>query len=324
LNRLFAIQESTARGYTSRSMTQLGRDSPPAPTPWLRATRAFAAACLVLPIVLLAVFAVTDPHPLNQMMLEDSLLFLLFMAPLWFPALWILLRVGSRPRRNLALAAGLGWSVFLCAVVFAFLVSLREIEPELLILCGAYAVAHLGLAVSARQAYACLPSHVAAVRIWPAAALGVALPLAFMIAVAFPGLIATQHPPSDNAVVADLRAINTAAVVYQHDYGGYPPSLGVLGPPSEGRPPGCRSAGLIDPTLASGDKRYYTYVYTPGPPVDSPAEGCPPGVQSYTVSARPKQFGKPGRIRSFFTDESLAIHCTREDRPATPADPIVD
>jgi hypothetical protein len=272
----------------------------------------------------LAVVAVTNPRPPDRMVLEDSLLFVLFMSPLWFPALWILLRVRSHPRRNLALAAGLGWSVFLCAVVFGFLVSLREVEPELLVLTSAYALVHLGLAIAARQAWARLPSPTVAARVWPAAALGVVLPLVFMIVVAFPGLIATQHPPSDNAVVADLRSINTAAVIYQSNYGGYPPTLAVLGSPAQGAAPHCRGAGLIDAGLASGVKRHYTYVYTPGPPVAASAEGCPPGVQSYTVSARPKEFGKPGRIRSFFTDDSLAIHHTREDRPATPADPTVD
>jgi hypothetical protein len=304
-------------------MTQ-PQQSSAAPSRWLRATRGLAAACLLLPVVLLAVVAVTNPRPPDRMMLEDSLLFVLFMSPLWLPALWILLRVGSCPRRNLALAAGLGWSVFLCTVVFAFLVSLREIEPELLILCGAYAAVHLGLAVSARQAWARLPSPTVAVRVWPAAALGVALPLVFMTAVAFPGLIMTQHPPSDNWVVADLRSIYTAAVIYQSNYGAYPPSLAALGPAPEGRPPDCRAAGLIDAALASGAKRHYTYVYTPGPPIDTPAAGCPPGVRSYTLTARPNEYGKPGRTRSFFTDDTAAIRFTREDRPATAADPIVD
>ena len=266
--------------------------------------------------------AVTEPIPGH--FIEELLFYLAFTSPLWLPALWVLLRVRARPRRNLALAAGLGWTVFASALVVALLAGFQEPDPELFILCGLYAVIHFGLTLAARLASRQLPPQQPPVRVWPAAALGVALPLVFVSLLILPVLLIPQHPPTDAWVVADLRSINTAAVIYQSSYGGYPPSLAVLGPPPEGKSPDCRAVGLIDPALASGAKRHYLYIYSPGAPADSNAAGCPPGVKAYTVSARPKEFGKPGRIRSFFTDESAVIRFTRDDRPATPSDPPID
>jgi hypothetical protein len=80
---------------------------------------------------------------------------------------------------------------------------------------------------------------------------------------------------------------------------------------------------LIDTVLAGGQKAGYIYTYTPGPPVKQPAAGCPAGAESYTVSARPRVFGKTGG-RSFFTDHSGVIRMTRDDRAATVSDPPIN
>ena len=70
-------------------------------------------------------------------------------------------------------------------------------------------------------------------------------------------------------------------------------------------------------TIGMGD---YRYEYRPGPPIENPPEGCRPGAQSFTMSARPLEYGKGGR-RSFFLDESGEIRSTVEDRAATAEDP---
>ncbi len=66
--------------------------------------------------------------------------------------------------------------------------------------------------------------------------------------------------------------------------------------------------------LASGAKRGYSFAYMPGPP-DKAGH-----IETYTVVARPMQFGTSG-ISSFFSDQSGIIRKTDDDRPATAKDP---
>ncbi|MBI2956103.1 MAG: hypothetical protein HYY26_02200 [Acidobacteria bacterium] len=124
-------------------------------------------------------------------------------------------------------------------------------------------------------------------------------------------------PANESTAAGSLRTINTAAVVYNDTYkNGFPPNLSVLGPPPAASEPSCQAADLIDPTLLTGEKNGYAFVYTPGPPVGDPVAGCPVGVESYTVSARPLRYEKTG-VRSFFSDESAVLRWTPEDRAAT-------
>ena len=117
-----------------------------------------------------------------------------------------------------------------------------------------------------------------------------------------------------------LRTIGTSAITYWSTYeNGYPPSLASIGPSESGNEYTCRAAGLIDKAMASGEKWGYVFEYIPGPPVDKPAPGCPPGVKSYTVTARPLKYGQTGRC-SYYTDDTLLMTFTDEDRPATPQD----
>jgi hypothetical protein len=57
----------------------------------------------------------------------------------------------------------------------------------------------------------------------------------------------------------------------------------------------------------------YTLQYTPGP---ADADGA---VRNYGLSARPDRYG----FRSFYTDQSRAVHVTSENRPATLQDPVL-
>jgi hypothetical protein len=69
-------------------------------------------------------------------------------------------------------------------------------------------------------------------------------------------------------------------------------------------------------------KNSYTIVYRPGPPRRNAARGCPPGVESYVLAARPLTWGVDGRS-SFLMDETLAVHYTSGNRAATTEDPVV-
>ncbi len=114
--------------------------------------------------------------------------------------------------------------------------------------------------------------------------------------------------------VGALRTVNTAAVYYASMYNvGYPKSLAAMGE-GEGAP-NQEHAGLIDKTLASGKKSGYIFTYRPGPLVNG-------RIDTYTVVARPMQYGKTG-IRSFFTDQSGVIRVTNENREPTAGDPPI-
>jgi type IV pilus assembly protein PilA len=144
------------------------------------------------------------------------------------------------------------------------------------------------------------------------------------LAVAIPNLLRSRIAAGEASPVGSMRSINTVAPTYSETYhNGYPPSLRALGPPPAGGKESCEFADLVDKVLASGNRSGYTFSYTPGLPVKNPAAGCPPGVETYTVSARPVTYGTTGE-RSFFMDQTGIIHVTAEDRAATPADPRIN
>jgi hypothetical protein len=131
--------------------------------------------------------------------------------------------------------------------------------------------------------------------------------LAFVLAILF---IPLEKPVSNEvSAVSALRTINTAQSVYaeEHPDRGFAPSLRDLGPA-----PG---AELVDEVLASGLKSRYIITMLPGPRSDG-------RIKNYTVIARPQRFGKD-ETRSFFTDESGALHATPENRAPTIQDPVL-
>lgn len=139
-------------------------------------------------------------------------------------------------------------------------------------------------------------------------------------AVAIPSMIRSPRAANESAAVGSLRAINVAAGTYEADYGnGFPAGLAILTLP-QGAKSGCHRVDLLDPVLASGTRSHYTFEYLPGPLVEKPAAGCPAGVRSYSVSARPVGYGRCG-YRNFWTDQSGVIRFTPEDRAATANDP---
>lgn len=148
----------------------------------------------------------------------------------------------------------------------------------------------------------------------------------FLVVVMFlgailPSTLRSRTAANESSAAGSLRTLSTTAQMYVESYkNGFPHSLDAMGPAT---PPTCAAADLIDFVLAGGMKSGYRFEYQPGPPVEKPAAGCPPGVQSYRITARPLTFGTTG-YRSFFTDESRVIRHTKEDRAATAADPPID
>jgi len=119
-------------------------------------------------------------------------------------------------------------------------------------------------------------------------------------AIAIPNFMRSRIAANESASVQNMRNITTANVVYSSTYGlGYAPSLAALGPPPGSGQPTSANAALIDDILALGTKSGYTYIYTPGPPVNGI-------VDSFQLNANPVNVGVTGN-RYFYTDDSGVI-----------------
>ncbi len=139
--------------------------------------------------------------------------------------------------------------------------------------------------------------------------------------------ISEPVPAAEERAVGWLRIIYAAGMQYESIYkNGYAPSLKALGPEEmDGRPlpATCTASDLLESMLASGNKDGYLFTYAPGVQVKESSEGCPPGVESYTVTARPIRYGTTG-TGSFWMDQAGVIRQTRENRPATATDPAIE
>lgn len=133
------------------------------------------------------------------------------------------------------------------------------------------------------------------------------IPILIIAAIAIPNLLRSKQAANEASAVGSVRAINISCVVYVAKYKSYPPALANLGP---GGNSGANSDGLIDGTLASGQKSGYLFTYEPGPAQDGT-------IRSYELHADPINLGTTG-IRHFFTDQSAVIRYS-SDGPASPA-----
>ncbi|HLE79862.1 MAG TPA: hypothetical protein VJA25_01055 [Dehalococcoidia bacterium] len=269
---------------------------------------------------------------------------LLVTAPLFIPplmyalVLWWLWR--RKVKKGLALAVGMGSTGF--AVELAWLALMPYMGVGLLFWCISLgAVLQAILVLVAVRAYYTMRREPGDRRLLvlsgfcPAVVAVSPVVLLLLVTEVLPHL---WGPPgqaigSMSSAVDALNAINVTAKEYARVYkNGFPANLATLGPPPKGNAPSCNHADLIDPWpatenwLAMGKRSGYVFQYTPGPPVPNPPAGCVPGVQSYTLTARPEEYYKTG-WHSFFTDQSGVIRWTREDRPATtqdsPGDPRI-
>jgi type IV pilus assembly protein PilA len=149
-------------------------------------------------------------------------------------------------------------------------------------------------------------------------------------AIAIPNLLRARMAANEASAVGSLRTIDVAAVQYASGYeNGFPSSFAVFGY-GESIVGNCNHAGLIDRTLASGQKSGYIFTYTPqfpndaSGPVVSPkaaAKGCTSGGASgFTVTADPVQRGTTG-TRSFYTDQTGVIRAASTGESATADSP---
>ncbi len=118
-------------------------------------------------------------------------------------------------------------------------------------------------------------------------------------AIAIPYLLRSKIAANEAAAVHALRAITTAEISYDTQYGlGYAPTLSALGPPPSGTA-SATHADLIDEVLASGIRNGYSFVYVP-----IVGGGATP--DRFTANANPLSPGQTGD-RYFYADQTNVI-----------------
>jgi len=135
-------------------------------------------------------------------------------------------------------------------------------------------------------------------------------------AIAIPNLLRSKMSANEASAVGSLRALTTAAIAYSTTYGGYPGSLGALGPNTgSGGTASSGMADLIDSVLASGIKSGYSFTWTAGT-VDGAGN-----VLTYAVTAQPVSPGTTGQ-RFFYTDQSGTIRVNTTGVATSSSTPI--
>ena len=108
---------------------------------------------------------------------------------------------------------------------------------------------------------------------------------------------------NETAAIKAVQTIDVSQAMYQSQYGRFAESLTQLGDPQGGGVAGPSAAGLIDATLAAGQKSGYKFTMK--------------ATQSgYSVNASPLTFGATG-TRTFFSDQTMVIRANDSAEPAT-------
>jgi type IV pilus assembly protein PilA len=127
-----------------------------------------------------------------------------------------------------------------------------------------------------------------------------------IITIAVPKFQRAQMTARETAAIQELRAIHTAQVEYQSQYGRYATSLAELGPPASGAP-SMSAADLVGTDVSGGEKQGYKFTLT------ATAGG-------YAITAVPLAYGTSGS-RTFYSDQSMSVHFNAGPEPATPQSP---
>jgi len=124
-------------------------------------------------------------------------------------------------------------------------------------------------------------------------------------AIAIPNFMRSRMAANETAAITNLRTIVTAQVAYSSSYGnGFAPDLTSLNGTGAVN---CGAAGLIDNTLATGQKTGYAFALTPGTLITNVPAGCgAAGVVNFLLTATPLVVGTTGQ-RSFCTLENGLI-----------------
>jgi hypothetical protein len=129
--------------------------------------------------------------------------------------------------------------------------------------------------------------------------------LLFIVTFPLPASLRARPLVREIAAVDTIKKLNkcTAAYSSNHPERGFPAGLDLM-------------AGCIDMDRASW-KSDYEFSYRPGT-ADTTGR-----IEGYAVSGRPRRYGRSG-VTSFLSDGTGDIRWTKEDRSATPDDPLIE
>jgi hypothetical protein len=137
--------------------------------------------------------------------------------------------------------------------------------------------------------------------IWGAVLAVVAAGLYVFVWYALPEYSATGAPgQSETQAVDALRVVQSEVSLYASAEGHYPESLEQLGAQAKAAAQAAQRGG-------------YTLQYAPNAP------GSDGTSHAYVLTARPGRYG----LLNFYTDQTSVIHRTRENRAASPQDPVL-
>lgn len=129
-----------------------------------------------------------------------------------------------------------------------------------------------------------------------------------IITVALPQMSKMRMNANEMRAIAEVQTLQKAETQYNSQFGKVATSIAELGPPATaGAAEGPNSAGLIPANLASGSDSAYNFTL-----VESPT--------GYSITAVPKTFNSTGR-RTFYSDQTMAIHQNWGQEPATAQSP---
>ncbi len=121
-------------------------------------------------------------------------------------------------------------------------------------------------------------------------------------AIAIPNFLRSRIAANEASAVGSLRVINTSEMTYYSTYNvGFTCTLAQLGPIASGTSPSSATAGLLDASLASGQKSGYNF--SPGACVTAPTTGQ---ITDYQWVADPSAPGTSGN-RHFCTDQTYTV-----------------
>lgn len=140
--------------------------------------------------------------------------------------------------------------------------------------------------------------------------------------IAIPNLLQARIAANQAAAASNVRTINSASALYATTYNvGFPPSFASMGG-TNGNPPTCNAAGMLDEVLSTAPhwKSGYIYDYQPqGVAETAPVPaGCVDGYYSYLITAVPVTFGGTGK-NSYCADEPGEVHFDSTGNPAASA-----
>jgi hypothetical protein len=110
----------------------------------------------------------------------------------------------------------------------------------------------------------------------------------------------TSRPEAEQSALAALGDLRSTLASYKAATGSYPPSLETLGP-------------SVRVTAQEAQNAGYEIQYSPAPASEDGR------IRNFALVARPGNYS----YRNFYLDETGTIHYTRENRVATPQDPVL-